>query len=528
MFVPFLGLIRTFGRDESGVFAVVFGVMAIVLIATGGAAVDYSMLQQRRVAAQTALDGAVLGLQPRISELSPERLGELAVANVRDRLADDEITVTLGNAAVDVEQGSLRVTVRFDAPSYFVTLVGVHTLGASVTSQATRKSLRVEIAMVLDNSGSMADSNRMGHLIAASHKATNIFYRDQQPNDPDPDMFVGVVPFTQFINVGTDNANAEWIDRRGHSSIADDNLMMDPRSPINRFDRIALFQELSNESWRGCVEARPFPYDTNDATPVSGSPDTLFVPLFAPDEPDTTNRYGQYVFNNTYIPDQPTICEASPGNQSWTERTLQERMCKYDGARVGRQSMQQARGPNADCPHNALTPLTSRKSEVEQGLARMSSQGGTNIAQGVVWGLHMLTPSAPLSQATPFDQSVAKVMIVMTDGDNFHSASDNLNGATFYTAYGYPYNRRLGQPGDSTARLRELMDQRLLATCANAKNLGITIYTIGLSVPSVSTENVLKTCSNGPGYWFMPENPSELDEIFKKIADQLSKLRLSE
>jgi hypothetical protein len=118
-------------------------------------------------------------------------------------------------------------------------------------------------------------------------------------------------------------------------------------------------------------------------------------------------------------------------------------------------------------------------------------------------------------------------MIVMTDGDNYHAASNNMNGSAVYTAYGYPYNRRLGKPGDSTNRLRSLMDQRLLAACASAKKLGVTIYAIGLSVPSTSTEDKLKTCSSGAGYWFMPQNPGELNNIFEWIADQLTLLRLS-
>ena len=46
-------------------------------------------------------------------------------------------------------------------------------------------------------------------------------------------------------------------------------------------------------SWQGCVEARPYPYNVNDAKPsamsdeistITGDPATLFVPMFAPDE----------------------------------------------------------------------------------------------------------------------------------------------------------------------------------------------------------------------------------------------------
>jgi Flp pilus assembly protein TadG len=507
-------------------FAVIFGLMGTVLIALGGAVVDYITVEQNRSIAQIALDAAVLGLQSQIEEKSTTQLGADVLALVRDRLNQRNLTLSVLNTTVDKEEGKLRVTVRFDGPTHFVTLVGVHSLGAVLTSEATRKNQRVEIAMVLDNSGSMAESNRMGHLKAAAHQAINTFFKDQQPNDANPHMFVGIVPFTQFVNVGTDNANAAWLDRQGRSSIADDNLLLDPRAPIADFDRIDLFGQFVNESWRGCVEARPYPYDTDDTEPVSTSPNTLFVPLFAPDEPNTTWN-GYNVFNNTYIADQRGQCEQPPQNQQWTERTLQERMCKYQGAVVSGASMENARGPNADCPNNELTPLSSKKSTVAQALAKMSPQGGTNIAQGVVWGMHMLTPSAPLKEASAFKESVSKVMIVMTDGDNFHAAANNMNGSTFYTAYGYPYNRRLGKPGDSTNQLRALMDQRLLAACTSAKKLDVTIYTIGLSVPSTSTENILKSCSSGDGYWFMPDNPNELDDIFERIADQLTLLRLS-
>jgi Flp pilus assembly protein TadG len=360
-------------------FAVIFGLMATVLIALGGSVVDYVVVEQNRAITQIALDAAVLGLQSKIEEQSTTQLGNAALAVVRERLNQSDLTLQVVKTTVDKEEGKLRITVRFDGPTYFVTLVGVHSLGAVVTSEATRKNQRVEIAMVLDNSGSMAESNRMGHLKAAAHKATNTFFKDQQPNDARPSMFVGIVPFTQFVNVGATNADAPWLDRQGRSSIADDNLLLDPQAPITNFDRIALFDEFKNESWRGCVEARPYPYDTDDTVPISTSPDTLFVPLFAPDEPSTPWN-GYNLFNNTYIADQRGQCEQPPKNQQWTERTLQERMCKNDVATVSDTSMEYARGPNADCPTNALTPLSSRKVDVEQGLAKMSPQGGTNIA----------------------------------------------------------------------------------------------------------------------------------------------------
>lgn len=64
--------LRDFVRDEQGAFAVIFGLIAIVLVALGGSTVDFSMLQSNRATMQTAMDSAALALQPRIETISPD------------------------------------------------------------------------------------------------------------------------------------------------------------------------------------------------------------------------------------------------------------------------------------------------------------------------------------------------------------------------------------------------------------------------------------------------------------------------
>ncbi len=44
-------LVRRFWRDERGAFAVIFALMAVVLVAMGGSAVDFTVLQQARTRA---------------------------------------------------------------------------------------------------------------------------------------------------------------------------------------------------------------------------------------------------------------------------------------------------------------------------------------------------------------------------------------------------------------------------------------------------------------------------------------------
>ena len=325
-----MGLIARFGRDEDGVFAVIFGLLAIVLIAVGGAAVDYVALEQTRNRAQVALDAAALALQPEIfeTELTQEDIRLRAEALVIDRIGDDRVAATVDTIRINQAEGSLFLSGRFDIPTLFVNLVGVPQMGARFTAEATRKKLALEVMMVLDNSGSMLQQNRMTYLKEAANCATYILFYTDTEADPDnantcintadaelvEDVKIGIVPFTMFVNVGASNATADWIDKNGTSPISAQNFDDDDdestafAGPVNR---LALFGDLANESWRGCVEARPHVssdplnanayLDTDDTAATTTDPKTLYVPQFSPDLP---YGYG----NQSYITDHPPAC----------------------------------------------------------------------------------------------------------------------------------------------------------------------------------------------------------------------------
>lgn len=524
-----------FVHDERGAFAVLFGVMAMVLVAVAGSCVDYSLFVQDRSKSQEALDAAVLALHDKIGKESTDALGKQAIDLVRERVGDKAVKISLASVSVDSGTGSIKISAHIDVPTYFTGLVGVKSIPATVVSEATRKSLNVEVAMVLDNSGSMQDYGRMYNLKDAAKNATDILMKANQTVSR-PSVKVGVVPFTEFVNIGPDNMNKWWVDKAGRSPIASDNFS-NGNAPAHSVNRIALFNQIQGESWRGCVEARPYPLDTADTPPSNQDPRTLFVPMFAPDEPDTpmyTNRWGSGPgYPNNYLPDDGGSCRPIRKDR-WgrpigkiSDRQRQEQVCKYHGARIYHGWGYSTTGPNSDCPYNPLTELTADKSTVKTAISNMVANGGTNIAQGAEWGFHMLSPNAPLAGADAYDSATTKVMILMTDGNNFMPASSDMNGSTFYSAYGYPYNQRLGQVGQTTSQLEGEMDQRLLETCTNERNLGIKVYTIGLSMDRSKTVQMLKDCSSGDGYWFMPNDPSELNAVFKKIADKVSDLRLS-
>lgn len=594
---PFFFLVRRFGRDERGAFAVLFGLIAIVLIALGGAVVDYVALQQARSRAQIALDAAALALQPLIfnepideddiktkaQNLLQDRLG--MVDGVGEFGVSGEVTDTV----VDVPAGSLRLDAHIQLPTMFVSLVGVQQLDADITSEAQRMMLDLEVAMVLDNSGSMAGS-RISNLKTAARCATNILLYDAVDDatcnplanaEVNENVKIGLVPFALTVNIGTQFQNEAWLDWTGTSALSalnfdnDDNDGNTFAGPVNRLN---LYTQ-TNSDWNGCVEARKSPNDTTDAPP--DTPDTKFLPMFTPDtymgltndylsdlggtcpinqctktvsytgcyynrwgglscSNGPTTRYTKKVGTTTTGPNGNncigsgwTLAEKSSGlsgsTYSETEvysplspRELQERLCKYNGTNVSNSRT------NANCANTAILPLNNAPGTITTRINQMAANGNTNIQQGTIWGVHMLTDAEPLTEALPASDSVAKALIVMTDGENYPAWGSDMNGGAYFS-WGFRTNNRLAAANatDTFDKMADAMDAKTLAACETARNLGIRVYVVGLAVSS-GLKDMLEECSSGADYAFFPDTPSDLVDDFKAIAARLAPLRLAQ
>ncbi|QDZ09335.1 TadE/TadG family type IV pilus assembly protein [Devosia ginsengisoli] len=589
----FLALASRFTRDERGAFAVVFGLMAIVLIALGGAVVDYVALQQAKSRAQIALDAAALALQPQIfnEPINIADISDKAAALLEDRLGNAfGVGVTFSTPVANVAAGSLILEAQVSMPTMFVSLVGVQQLNAGIRSEAQRMMLDLEVAMVLDNSGSMAGS-RISNLKTAARCATNILLYDAV-NDTtcDPlggatvkeNVKIGLVPFALMVNIGTQFKNESWLDWAGISPSAnlnfddDDNQNTPFNGPVNR---AALFTA-TNSEWKGCVEAREEPYDTTDDVP--DTPEKLFLPLFSPDpygnltnnylsdyggtcqvktctqtqvqrncstdrwgnvscSGATTNTYSQRIGSVTTNLGASSCLPASLtqiGNASLsksgstytttttysllTPRELQERLCKYNGSNISDSRT------NFNCPGTAMLPLTNVPNTLTTRINQMVASGNTNIQQGTIWGVHMLTDTEPLTEALPRSDSVAKALIVMTDGENYPAWGNDMNGGAYFS-WGYRWNNRLAPPEetDSFDKMSDAMDTKTLAACKTARDLGIRVYVVGLAVAS-GLKAMLEECASGPEYAFFPNTPSDLVDDFKEIAGRLAPLRLAQ
>lgn len=211
MIKSFGDLLIRFRKDERGVFLVIFGILAIVLIATSGMVVDFTRVQQARTRAQTALDSAALALQGTISKsgVTAATLKTSAQALLTERIADTSITAVVEAATPDTTNGKLTISGYIVVPTYFVQLVGVTSLRSNMLSEVTRSSSDLEVSLSIDVTGSMAPtynwwgtktSDKIGDLINASNTIIDLLVSDTQTPTYSK---MAIVPWSSAVNVGS-------------------------------------------------------------------------------------------------------------------------------------------------------------------------------------------------------------------------------------------------------------------------------------------------------------------------------------
>ncbi|MEC9343148.1 MAG: pilus assembly protein TadG-related protein, partial [Pseudomonadota bacterium] len=329
--------VRRFLRNEAGNYAMLFAISAFPILGTVSLAVEYSGMQRHRASVQHALDAATLAAA---KEFSAGVTGDALTAYAKEffeanlsghvdpsrvqvhlKLIDEPITDSNGDATTI---RTVRMDATIDYRSSIAGSIGFDDFTIGVISQVALGNLTVEVALVMDNSGSMASNGKLTlEKSTARQLVDTIFAAGASSNKPDPVSF-SLVPFAAMVNIGAGNANEGWMDTNGWSPIHWENLnwttyiTANPtqqnnagfREKVNnvwhwrsRFD----VYDMMDIDWTGCVEMRPWPYNTNDETVTSGASvdgmtqvsssskasdrDAFYVPIFAPDEPDSSYPY---------------------------------------------------------------------------------------------------------------------------------------------------------------------------------------------------------------------------------------------
>lgn len=415
-------------------------------------------------------------------------------------------------------------------------------LDVAVESNVLRSGGKIEIALVIDNTGSMSSQ---GRLQAAQTAAVDLVRQLQSGSSSSDTVRISLVPFSDTVRVDPGfgaTANVAGANRLPWLSQSPNHTGSTGTTGIFSTG-VNRFQLLDNMriGWGGCIESRPYPYDVRDTAPATSNQATMFVPYFSPDTPDADqindntwrryDRYNDYIDEGTdgisgILSEIQRHLTTALRLQAWTGLTRDTTKYTYARRRSG---IGTSLGPNQGCALQPVVRLTNNFQSVTTAIQSMQAGGTTNVPMGLVWGWHTLSPNAPFADGAAYsDSRVRKIVVLLTDGDNVNNTTANPDNSE-YTGVGFIWQGRLGTDMDvasSAQRRADRLDERFTELCRNMNNQGITIYTIGVQVSSQS-QRLLSGCAGDSNRFFNVSNSAGIGTAFSQIAGSIDQIRIA-
>jgi Flp pilus assembly protein TadG len=538
-----------FGADESGAIVAVVALAIIPFFAAIGLAIDVGRSYLLQSQLSYAIDSA--GLAGGRAFDTDNRLADVHMffnANFSEGYAGASLAPGSPSVTFDDENNTIVIEAHANMPTHFMQIAGVNELTVTARTVIQREMRGMELVLVMDNTGSMRSSGKMDAMKDAATDLVDILYGDRETV---PNFWVGLVPYAATVNIGTDHT--DWLVHQTYDSDAAW-LSADPDGDERFGYHPDHFQPTS---WKGCVEARSYPNDSNDET---SSEEAWYPHLWR-------TTLGAFA-NSDHDPDETVYDEDDPA--TWGEFLNGDNHWDPDGSLSDLEEENGAQndgtGPNLGCGP-AITPLVAEKTTVQDSIDEMLPwhRGGTMANLGLAWGWRVLSPKwrglwggdspaeLPLDYNAP---SMEKVVILLTDGVNqwydwpgkkwtvdgedhysglpgknkYPGSHDDTYKAEWpgadYTAYGRLSEGRLGTTSNSGAK-NEVND-RMLELCESMKTEDILLYTITFRLTDSATRSLYENCATSPDHYFDSPSNSDLQQVFVEIANELSNLRIAE
>jgi Flp pilus assembly protein TadG len=254
--------VSRFVRNRDGNIGLLFALTVTPMIVAIGSAVDYSRGSDARTTMMTAVDSTALAMAKRAAFLSDTQLQKEGQAYYTAVLQGRSPELAANPITVRREGKNIRVIANGTLPTYFMQMFGHGAMPIGVEAVASFGQRKVELALVLDNTGSMSSNNKMTEL-----KKATLALIDQAesiaPTGSDR-MKVSIVPFDTQVRVNAPTYRFQsWLAFRDK-----------PEATHTSFDDIrpAL---ATQAAWDGCIADRAEPHDTSSRAPVMALPQTF-------------------------------------------------------------------------------------------------------------------------------------------------------------------------------------------------------------------------------------------------------------
>jgi Flp pilus assembly protein TadG len=243
-------------HDPAAGVAPLLGLCFIPLVGAVGAAVDYSRAASVRTSMQMALDSTALMLSKEAQGLNTAQLGTKATAYFNalfHRPEANNVQITQQFSSPALSTFSLKITGTTTVPTVFWRVLGTDHVDITATGEVLWGIKKLNLALALDNTGSMSSSSKMTELKKAAHTLlTTLQNAAQTPGD----VKVSIVPFATDVNVGTGNVGAGWIDWTDWEAVNGtcSNNSYTTKSSCESHSKT--WTPANHNTWNGCVYDR--------------------------------------------------------------------------------------------------------------------------------------------------------------------------------------------------------------------------------------------------------------------------------
>jgi Flp pilus assembly protein TadG len=386
LFARLSGLLSRFRREGRGNVAITFALATLPIVGFAGAAVDYSQANSVKAAMQSALDSTALMLA---KEAGSDTTGQLQANALKyftalfTRPEAKSVTITASYTTTGGSQ--IVVNGSANVPTSFLGIIGYQNIAVNGTSTAKWGSSRLRVALVLDNTGSMADD---GKITALKSATKSLLTQLKNAAGTDGDVYVSIIPFSKDVSVDPNsNYSGNWIDwddwEAANGSWQNTSTCSGRSSRgRSRCNNTQTWVPAAHSSWNGCITDRDQNYDQTVTAP---NPADASLPASAASTLYPAEQYG-------------------------------------------------------NCPLHLMGlgyNWTAMNSLVDQ----MYPNGNTNQPIGLVWGWLSLVGGGPLTApAMDSNYQYQQIIILLSDGlntqDRWYSAQNQVDNRMYNSSTG--------------------------------------------------------------------------------------------
>jgi Flp pilus assembly protein TadG len=227
MITAVITALRQLAERREGAIAIIFALCAIPAVIAAGMAIDVGRAYMVKIRLGAALDAAALAVGSETNLTSTQlttALNNYFTANFPSTALGTNVSVTPVPANADMTASTVNFQAQATVPMTFMQLVGVSSITVSVSAQ-TKKTVGLEVAVVLDNTGSMlcgandgSDSACSPDVVASDTSCTNSSNNSRictlinaatsfvntltSAISSSQQLYMSIVPYVTNVNVG--------------------------------------------------------------------------------------------------------------------------------------------------------------------------------------------------------------------------------------------------------------------------------------------------------------------------------------